>query len=596
MKSSKELIKMCVLVGTYRPENADWIKQKKFYNLPLADTADPSIYEKFTAVVLYAEDALPLAYAAKFSQVVDKDWLKENGYSAAKVPHGNRYVLFTLGEKTSAAKLLSNPEAEVCVCSSRWTGRIDADFYEKPLPACGGKSVPNIFEKIKPYFKKWKAACAFNPVQGDFLEALMNCGKNACGIKDSMRPVAIDLFAGCGGLSLGFEQAGFDIVAAVEIDPIHAAVHEYNFPYSKTICADIKNVTGADIRRLAGLGDRDVDIVFGGAPCQGFSMIGKRALDDPRNQLIGHYLRVVSDIRPKYCVLENVKGLTVGHHVKFLSELISELKKIHYNVLLPYRVLNAADYGVPQNRQRLFLIAAREDQKLPNYPEAIEGKTTIQDAIEDLPNADKYKSLLDDDSVSTSWTTTQSYAMKLRGLMDDADDFGYKREFDQSMLTASMRTVHTEASQRRFLDAPQGETEPHSRFFKLAWDGQSNTLRAGTDSARGGFTSPRPIHPVLPRVITVREGARIHSYPDWFRFHKTKWHGFREIGNSVPPLLARAVGGAVMKALGINPIKPREVLKPGSELLLGFDMSEAANHFGVSRNVIAQRKRKRDGK
>ena len=587
---------MCVLVGTYRPENADWIKQKKFYNLPLADTADPSIYEKFTAVVLYAEDALPLAYAAKFSQVVDKDWLKENGYSAAKVPHGNRYVLFTLGEKTSAAKLLSNPEAEVCVCSSRWTGRIDADFYEKPLPACGGKSVPNIFEKIKPYFKKWKAACAFNPVQGDFLEVLMNCGKNACGIKDSMRPVAIDLFAGCGGLSLGFEQAGFDIAAAVEIDPIHAAVHEYNFPYSKTICADIKNVTGADIRQLAGLGDRDVDIVFGGAPCQGFSMIGKRALDDPRNQLIGHYLRVVSDIRPKYCVLENVKGLTVGHHVKFLNELISELKKIHYNVLLPYRVLNAADYGVPQNRQRLFLIAAREDQKLPNYPEAIEGKTTIQDAIEDLPNADKYKSLLDDDSVSTSWTTTQSYAMKLRGLMDDADDFGYKREFDQSMLTASMRTVHTEASQRRFLDAPQGETEPHSRFFKLAWDGQSNTLRAGTDSARGGFTSPRPIHPVLPRVITVREGARIHSYPDWFRFHKTKWHGFREIGNSVPPLLARAVGGAVIKALGINPIKPREVLKPGSELLLGFDMSEAANHFGVSRNVIAQRKRKRDGK
>ena len=213
-----------------------------------------------------------------------------------------------------------------------------------------------------------------------------------------------------------------------------------------------------------------------------------------------------------------------------------------------------------------------------------------------MPNADKYKSLLEDDSVSASWKTTQPYAMKLRGLIEDAEDFGYKREFDPSMLTASMRTVHTELSQRRFLDAPQGETEPHSRFFKLAWNGQSNTLRAGTDSARGGFTSPRPIHPVLPRVITVREGARIHSYPDWFRFHKTKWHGFREIGNSVPPLLARAVGGEVMKALGVRPLRPRAILKLGSELLLGFDMSEAANHFGVSRNVIAQRKRKRDGK
>lgn len=584
-----------ILVGTYRPENANWIKQKKMYNLPLADTADPSIYKKFTAIVLYAVDALPLAYTAKFAQVVDMDWLKANGYSTAKIPHGNRYVLFSLGEKTSAAKLLSNPKAEVCVCSSRWTGRIDADFYENPLPSCGGKSIPNIFEKLRPYFKKWKAACAFNPVQGDFFGLM--CGENeTIGIRGSKRPIAIDLFAGCGGLSLGFEQAGFDIAAAVEIDPIHAAIHEYNFPYSKTICADIKNVTGADIRRLAELGDRDVDIVFGGAPCQGFSMIGKRALDDPRNQLIGHYLRIVSDIRPKYCVLENVKGLTVGNHAKFLSELISELKKIHYNVLLPYRVLNAADYGVPQNRQRLFLVAAREDQVLPEYPNAVNGKTTIREAIEDLPDADHYKSLLDDDTVAVAWRTTQLYALKLRGLVDDDKDFGYKRGFDRDQLTASMRTVHTELSQRRFLDAPQGETEPHSRFFKLAWGGQSNTLRAGTDSARGGFTSPRPIHPVLPRVITVREGARIHSYPDWFRFHKTKWHGFREIGNSVPPLLARAVGSSVMKALGVKPKKPIAVLKPGNELLLSFDMSEAANHFGVSRNVIAQRKRKRNGK
>ena len=176
MKKCKEQVKSCVLVGTYRPENVDWIKRKKLYNLPLADAADPAIYEKIAAVVLYSEDALPLAYAAKFSHVVNGEWMRENGYSTAKVPHGNRYVLFTLGEKTSAAKLLSNPEAEVCVCSSRWTGKIDADFYDKPLPSCGGKSVPNIFEKIKPYFKKWKAACAFNPVQGDFLEVLMNRG------------------------------------------------------------------------------------------------------------------------------------------------------------------------------------------------------------------------------------------------------------------------------------------------------------------------------------------------------------------------------------------------------------------------------------
>ena len=421
-------------------------------------------------------------------------------------------------------------------------------------------------------------------------------GEGKSFVGGARRPVAIDLFAGCGGLSLGFEQAGFDIAAAVEIDPIHAAVHEYNFPYSKTICADIKDISGADIRRMADLGDRDVDVVFGGAPCQGFSMIGKRVLDDPRNLLVRHFLRIVSDIRPKYCVLENVKGLTVGNHLRFLNELIDALKEINYNVLLPYRVLNAADYGVPQNRQRLFLMAARDDQELPAYPDAFKTRTTIREAIEDLPNADDYECLLGEDSVAVSWTTKPLYARKLRGLSDDADDFGYRREFARDRLTASMRTIHTELSQRRFLDAPQGETEPHSRFFKLAWSGQSNTLRAGTDSARGGFTSPRPIHPVLPRVITVREGARIHSYPDWFRFHKTKWHGFREIGNSVPPLLARAVGRSVMKALGRVPKKPSRVLKTGDEALLGFDMSEAAAHFGVPRNVIAQRKRKRDAK
>ncbi len=415
-------------------------------------------------------------------------------------------------------------------------------------------------------------------------------------MRGKRRPIAIDLFAGCGGLSLGFEQAGFDIAAAVEIDPIHAAVHEYNFPNTATICADIRNITGADIRKLAGLGECDVDVVIGGAPCQGFSMIGKRTLEDPRNQLIGHYLRIVGDIHPKYCVLENVKGLTIGKHIKFLSELIDELKGLHYTVLLPYRVLNAADYGVPQNRQRLFLIAAREGQKLPNYPTAIAEKVTIQDAIEDLPDADMYDALLTDDAIAVSWETVRPYARKLRGLMADASDFGYGRKFNRERLTSSMRTVHTELSKQRFSSAPQGETESHSRFFKLSWTGRSNTLRAGTDSARGGFTSPRPIHPAQPRVITVREGARIHSYPDWFRFHKTKWHGFREVGNSVPPLLARAVGGSVMKALGVEPTKPDAILSLGSESLLGFDMSEASAHFGVSRNVIAQRRRNHDGR
>lgn len=139
-----------------------------------------------------------------------------------------------------------------------------------------------------------------------------------------------------------------------------------------------------------------------------------------------------------------------------------------------------------------------------------------------------------------------------------------------------------------------GKTEPVSRFRKLPPNGLCNTLRAGTDSARGAFTSPRPIHPYLPRVITVREAARLHSYPDWFRFHSTKWHGFRQIGNSVPPLLARAVASEIAKALDIKPTKPRSPLELGAPDLLKFDMGNAALHYRVPKNTIAQRSRNKN--
>ncbi|MFO1522467.1 MAG: DNA cytosine methyltransferase, partial [Kiritimatiellia bacterium] len=165
-------------------------------------------------------------------------------------------------------------------------------------------------------------------------------------------------------------------------------------------------------------------------------------------------------------------------------------------------------------------------------------------------------------------------------------------EFDPNLLTSSRRTDHTAESQRRFLETEHGDTEAISRFRKLPPDGLCNTLRAGTDSARGAFTSPRPIHPFLPRVITVREAARLHSYPDWFRFHTTKWHGFRQVGNSVPPLLGRAVASSIIAALGVEPVKPAEVLCPGPVALLGLDMAAAAHHFDVPRNTIAQRTRK----
>lgn len=405
------------------------------------------------------------------------------------------------------------------------------------------------------------------------------------------RPIAIDLFAGAGGLSLGFEQAGFDVAAAVEIDPIHCATHEFNFPQTKVICASVVDVTGESIRAGAGIGEQDIDVVCGGAPCQGFSLIGKRAIDDPRNQLVFHYVRIVRELQPKFFVFENVKGLTQGPHKKFLDELIESLTDAGYKVLKDYKVLNAADYAVPQDRKRLFLLGARADVSLPTYP-VPRGATTVRQAICDLPNVDQFPELLTADQVKVQFVTDSPYARSLRGLDDDQKNFGYAREFDASLLTSSWRTEHAKASSKRFAATEYGRIEPISRFRKLHPDGLCNTLRAGTDTARGAFTSARPIHPVFARVITVREAARLHSYPDWFRFHVTKWHGFRQIGNSVPPLLGRAVAQQIVNALGHHATRPETTLKLGDEKLLHLDMSAAASHFSVAQDVIAKRTRK----
>ena len=229
------------------------------------------------------------------------------------------------------------------------------------------------------------------------------------------RPLVVDLFAGAGGLSLGFEQAGYDVVAAVELDPIHSAVHEFNFAYSTTFCRNATTVTGDEIRARSALGSREVHAVVGGAPCQGFSLIGKRALDDPRNALLSEFARVVLELQPRYFVLENVAGLTVGDHRKLLDEVIELFGQGGYQVLQPYRVLQAAEFGTPQSRRRLFLIGAREGVPLPTYPSAthavrnMRGAAVTQgelpltpsvwDAIGDLPDADVYPELLEGDNV-----------------------------------------------------------------------------------------------------------------------------------------------------------------------------------------------------
>jgi len=410
-----------------------------------------------------------------------------------------------------------------------------------------------------------------------------------------MRPIAIDLFSGAGGLSLGFEQAGFDVAAAVEIDPIHAAIHKYNFPDCAVVPKSVMGLTGNEIRDAAKIGSRDVEVVIGGPPCQGFSMIGQRTLSDPRNGLVKEFLRIVTELAPAYFLFENVKGLTVGRHKRFLHELVSEFQACGYRVRLPWMVLNAANYGIPQDRERLFLIGAKEGRPIPAYPipftepPAKSGNLSLlptapscRDALGDLPEAEAYAELQEGDcAISDAWGKPSPYAGKLRCLGDEGWHYGYRRDWNPRLLTASARTNHTEISQRRFSCTKTGEVEPVSRFFKLPPNGVANTLRAGTDSARGAFTSPRPIHYEQDRCITVREMARLHGFPDWFRFHRTKWHGARQIGNAVPPPLARVLAAQFLDAAGIEPHRPKETIRFGSSDLLAMDMTAAARYWGV---------------
>lgn len=412
------------------------------------------------------------------------------------------------------------------------------------------------------------------------------------------RPIAVDLFAGAGGLSLGLEQAGFDVVASVEIDPVHCSVHEYNFPRCAVLAKSVEQITGSCIRQAANLKRRDkIDLVAGGAPCQGFSLIGQRALDDPRNQLVKEFIRIVDELRPTHFLFENVKGLTVGKHKEFLEEIIQELESIEYQVLKPWNVLNAKDYGVPQSRERLFLVGSKKGVRLPKYPDSkLFTPVTCGEALNDLPDAELFDELLETDEIPFKYVKKASgYSSLMRCTNEKSWKLGHKRRWNPKFLTSSLRTEHTEITRRRFAETSPGTVENISRFYKLAESGISNTLRAGTDSARGAFTSPRPIHFKYPRCITVREMARLHGFPDWFRFHETKWHGARQIGNAVPPPLAYALGRELVKIINPRLEKSNEVINLGSDDLLRMDMSKASKYWGIE-NPIAKRDRKSGNK
>jgi DNA (cytosine-5)-methyltransferase 1 len=351
----------------------------------------------------------------------------------------------------------------------------------------------------------------------------------------------VDLFCGAGGFSLGAHKAGFKTIAAIDIDAELTSKFANNFPQSRLFLKDLSRCRLGTLLEGMNIEPGEITGVIGGPPCQGFSAIGKRQSDDPRNQLIGHFFRHVIAIEPQFFLMENVPGLLEGDNRELLMRGIDRVSK-KYHILGPLTV-DAWDFGAATHRDRAIVMGFRTgircliEGNLNSANISSSKRPTVYDAIHDLPEPGRrvWRAY----SIEPTSDDRGDYARSARAVpqegLGDQVAIKYLRA---GKLSGFAETIHTDDVLRRFSKTPPGRTESISRCPRLSWDRPCTTLRAGTGKDRGKYQSIRPIHPEKNRVITVREAARLQGFPDWFQFHDTKWHSFRMIGNSVSPKLS----------------------------------------------------------
>lgn len=357
----------------------------------------------------------------------------------------------------------------------------------------------------------------------------------------------LDLFCGAGGFSLGAHKAGFDVAASIDIDATLTSSYSHNFPETRIIREDIATLRPRDIEEKTELKLSQIIGIIGGPPCQGFSTIGKRAHSDPRNELIGHYFRIVKAVQPSFFVMENVPGLMSLDTGRTLTDALDSLKG--FTIIGPM-IVDACDYGAATHRRRVLVIGYDAGKMLPLKESdflAMRKKVsyTVRDAISDIPEPTE-----DEWSEYRSVCDISSYAKRARRVpREKIGSPEYKRLARLKKISGLQPTKHSNAVLKRFSRVQPGESDTVSRCPRLQWKAAAPTLRAGTGPENGSFQSIRPIHPEADRVITVREAARLQGFPDWFGFHATKWHSFRMIGNSVSPILAASVLKAISAKL-----------------------------------------------
>lgn len=362
----------------------------------------------------------------------------------------------------------------------------------------------------------------------------------------------VDLFSGVGGLSLGAVRAGFDLCCAVEIDPHAVASHSTNFPQTSHICKSV-SLLGRELLSELSLKRSELHGIIGGPPCQGFSPMGKQSVDDDRNGLFCDFFRIVSELSPRFFLAENVPGIMSDKFSSIRERAFSYVEKKY--ILLPPMKLQAHMFGAPTTRERVFFIGY-----LPNEIEAIDECSFTPKKIEQVKVGDALFGL--PTTIEPGWQSEEqgwqkatsprlrTFAQQTRGKIPPriGNIESIKRLQKQQLVSGCLGTVHSKEVLRRYSKIKPRERDPISKSSRLDSDGFCPTIRAGTGSERGSYQAVRPLHPTENRVITPREAARLQGFPDWFQFSPTKWHSFRQIGNSVSPILAEYILSILFKA------------------------------------------------
>jgi DNA (cytosine-5)-methyltransferase 1 len=350
---------------------------------------------------------------------------------------------------------------------------------------------------------------------------------------NNMVPTVIDLFCGCGGLSYGFIEAGYEVLLGIDNDPAALVTFKNNHGMTEILNVDISNADIVDVIQKT-VSHKKIDIITAGPPCQGFSLTGPRKFDDVRNRLYLAVIRIVKELEPKAFLIENVPGMATLYSGKIKDEIIRRFNKLGYNVSCD--VLCAADYGVPQMRKRLFFVGLRSEYGLYDFPAKTHGPDnyiTCSDAISDLPSRER---VLGNEEDSYAGLAQTEYQRQMRD--SSARLFNHVATNHTQMVKDVISLVPEGGNYR---DLPVGVGE--SRRFNEAWT-RYHSLKPSRTIDTGHRNH---FHYKYNRVPTIRENARLQSFPDSFVFYGNRTQQNRQVGNAVPPLLGYHIGKEILK-------------------------------------------------